>query len=688
MKNLYPLLILLFLSLSIYAQSPDKMSYQAVVRDANNTLVANQTVGMQISILQSTITGTVVYTETHSADTNINGLVSLEIGNGSSSDNFSEIDWSAGPYFIKTETDPTGGSSFTIIGTSQLMSVPYAMYAKSSGSSLPGPEGPAGFDGNSSSWKSLGTVGLPSAGIESGEFSLVYDPATWGDAGNTTHQLHISVNDTSANDFSQWFESVRPYDIVTIRSATNSAEAHNYEILPVTSTTASPPFQNNGPYTAFYGTTPNFFSARLRLINATSVPNSNGGPFAPTDPCYISFTKSGAAGPAGPAGAQGTAGQAGFDGNSSSWKSLGTVGIPPTGLQPGDFALVYDPGTWANAGNTTHQLHIGVDDAYGNSFVQWLKSVRPYDIITIRSVPNSPESHYYEVLPVTIPSASPPFQNNGPYTAFYGTSPNFFSARLRLINATSVPNLNGGPFAAGDLCHISFTKSGVDGLCNGFEGEYIGIGATLPISTPPTYGSVMFNSPFVGTVSKIIFYPEDVNQENLDDYFMSMNNFGYNGNRGLLTIASPANPNSNRYKLVYKVGSVYRITNSSGTAIQEIVVEVQFIGGTANANTTNIPFVSGKGLCYSFAPTGPAGLANAHLVTSAQPAGTTVPTTTVSYGEIEAIYFDVNRGSIVYQIGRSIPSFIELVVDPPGSRTNPTTQPRLTINDVRPFYPQ
>ena len=521
MKKLYPFLILLFLSLSIYAQSPEKMSYQAVVRDANNTLVANQTVGMRISILQSTITGPVVYTEIHSVDTNINGLVSLEIGNGSTSDDFSTIDWSAGPYFIKTETDPTGGSSFTIIGTSQLMSVPYAMYAKSSGSSLPGPEGPAGFDGNSSSWKSLGTVGLPSAGIESGEFSLVYDPATWGDAGNTTHQLHI-----------------------------------------------------------------------------------------------------------------------------------------------------------------------GVDDAYGNSFVQWLKSVRPYDIITIRSVPNSPESHYYEVLPVTIPSASPPFQNNGPYTAFYETSPNFFSARLRLINATSVPNLNGGPFAAGDLCHISFTKSGVDGSCNGFEGEYIGIGATLPISTPPTYGSVMFNSPFVGTVSKIIFYPEDVNQENLDDYFDAMNNFGYNGNRGLLTIASPATPNSNRYKLVYKVGSVYRITNSSGTAIQEIVVEVQFIGGTANANTTNIPFVSGKGLCYSFAPTGPAGLPRASLVTSAQPAGTTVPTTTVSYGEIEAIYFDVNRGSIVYQIAGSTPEFIELVVDPPGSSTNPTTQPRLTITNSGGTYPR
>ena len=357
-------------------------------------------------------------------------------------------------------------------------------------------------------------------------------------------------------------------------------------------------------------------------------------------------------------------------------------------MQPGEFALVYDPGTWANAGNTTHQLHIGVNDTYTNDFSQWLKSVRPYDIVTIRSTTNSAEAHNYEILPVTTATASPPFQNNGPYTAFFGISPNFFSARLRLINATSVPSSNGGPFAAGDLCHISFTKSGVDGSCNGFEGEYVGIGSSLPASTPPSYGAIMFNSTYVGTVSKIIFYPEDVNQENLDDYFDAMNNFGYNGNRGLLTIASPANPDSNRYTLVYQVLSTVLVPNSSGTAIQEIVVEVQFIGGTANANTTNIPFVTGKGLCYSFAPTGPAGLAKAYLVTSAQPAGTTVPTTTASYGEIEAIYFDVNRGSIVYQIAGSIPSFIELVVDPPGSSTNPTTQPRLTITNVGSQYPR
>ena len=134
MKNITPFLFLL-ITFSFFAQSPDKMSYQAVIRDATNTLLTNQSVGMQISILQTTTTGTAVYTETQTVTTNTNGLVSLEIGMGVTSDDFSAIDWKAGPYFIKTETDPTGGSSYTITGTSQLMSVPFAMYAKSSGSS-------------------------------------------------------------------------------------------------------------------------------------------------------------------------------------------------------------------------------------------------------------------------------------------------------------------------------------------------------------------------------------------------------------------------------------------------------------------------------------------------------------------------------------------------------------------------
>ena len=159
MKKFHTLFFFLLTTISVFAQSPEKMSYQAVIRDATNTLLTNQSVGMQISILQTTINGTSVYTETQTVTTNINGLVSIEIGSGVSSDSFSAIDWSAGPYFIKTETDPDGGDVYTITGTSQLMSVPYAMYAKTSGSSTPGPQGAQGAQGPQGATGPIGPTG-------------------------------------------------------------------------------------------------------------------------------------------------------------------------------------------------------------------------------------------------------------------------------------------------------------------------------------------------------------------------------------------------------------------------------------------------------------------------------------------------------------------------------------------------
>jgi hypothetical protein len=131
MKKLFSLLAALVITASTFAQAPEKMSYQAVVRDSGVNLVTNQVVGMQISILQTTATGTAVYVETQTPTTNVNGLVTLEIGTGSFvSGDFTTIDWSADSYFIKTETDPAGGDIYTITGISQLMSVPYALHAK------------------------------------------------------------------------------------------------------------------------------------------------------------------------------------------------------------------------------------------------------------------------------------------------------------------------------------------------------------------------------------------------------------------------------------------------------------------------------------------------------------------------------------------------------------------------------
>jgi hypothetical protein len=131
MRNIVLLLVAVLLTASAQAQSPEKMSYQAVVRNATNNLVTNQGVGMQISLLQTSPSGTAVYVETHTPTTNANGLVTLEIGSGTVvSGSMSTIDWSAGPYFIQTATDPTGGTTYSITGTSQLMSVPYALHSK------------------------------------------------------------------------------------------------------------------------------------------------------------------------------------------------------------------------------------------------------------------------------------------------------------------------------------------------------------------------------------------------------------------------------------------------------------------------------------------------------------------------------------------------------------------------------
>lgn len=131
MNNLGAIFAVLATTASLMAQAPQKMSYQAVVRNSANALVTNQNVGMQISILQGNSSGAIVYMETQTPTSNANGLVSLEIGGGTVvNGNFAAIDWSNGPYFIKTETDPAGGTNYSITGTNQLLTVPYALYAK------------------------------------------------------------------------------------------------------------------------------------------------------------------------------------------------------------------------------------------------------------------------------------------------------------------------------------------------------------------------------------------------------------------------------------------------------------------------------------------------------------------------------------------------------------------------------
>jgi hypothetical protein len=121
----------MFMGYMNMAQVPHTFSYQMVIRNGNNELVANTTVGIRIGLLGGYAADTVWYEEEHKVKTNLNGLAYITIGKGTILKGaISTIDWTRGPFFIKSETDPTGGTNYSLIIVSQMLSVPYAIYAK------------------------------------------------------------------------------------------------------------------------------------------------------------------------------------------------------------------------------------------------------------------------------------------------------------------------------------------------------------------------------------------------------------------------------------------------------------------------------------------------------------------------------------------------------------------------------
>ena len=135
MKKITTLVAACLIAIAGFAQAPQRMTYQAVVRNSSDALVQSSPIGMRVSILQGSVTGAAAYVETHATQTNQNGLLNIEIGGGNVVTGIYEngIFWAGGPYFLKTEIDPLGGANYTITATSELLSVPYSNYASISG---------------------------------------------------------------------------------------------------------------------------------------------------------------------------------------------------------------------------------------------------------------------------------------------------------------------------------------------------------------------------------------------------------------------------------------------------------------------------------------------------------------------------------------------------------------------------
>jgi hypothetical protein len=148
----------------LFAQSPLKFNYQGIARDASGNAIASQNIGLKISIIDGTMAGPVVYAETFTPTTNAYGLFVVAIGTGAVvSGSMASINWGVGGKFIKIEMDPAGGVSYTNLGTTELLSVPYALYAASGvGSPGPtGPQGPAGAPGATGPAGPQGAQGIP-----------------------------------------------------------------------------------------------------------------------------------------------------------------------------------------------------------------------------------------------------------------------------------------------------------------------------------------------------------------------------------------------------------------------------------------------------------------------------------------------------------------------------------------------
>lgn len=187
----YMIAFLIFIGL--HAQSPEGFNYQAVVRNSSGEVLTNQSVGIRMTLIQGSANGSNVYRETFTKTTNGFGLINLVIGTGNvSTGSFSTIDWASGPYFLETAIDQNGGTNYSVLGTSQLMSVPFAMYAASAAND--GADGEDGADGKSAYelWLEAGNSGTEDDFLA----SLVGEGGTPQDLSLSGTELSISEGST------------------------------------------------------------------------------------------------------------------------------------------------------------------------------------------------------------------------------------------------------------------------------------------------------------------------------------------------------------------------------------------------------------------------------------------------------------------------------------------------------------
>ncbi len=380
MKNTLLILsaVILF-SLSLSAQVPQGFNYQAIARNNSGAVIANQNIGLEIKLRQTTATGTVVYSETHSVTSSTIGLLNLVVGAGTvTTGTFSSIDWPAGPYFIEIGMDVTGGTNYTVMGTQQLMSVPYALYATNSGAQgaqgttgvtgptgavgatgdigATGDAGPTGDMGATGTMGATGDIGVTGAVGTTGAVGATGDMGATGAVGpvGTTGDIGVTgstgstgatgpVGDKYATTSSTTMDIEAVSTPISFVVETGLAYSIGQDVIIAFSSTE----QMTGTITAYNSTT-----GAIDVTVATSTGSGTG-----LQPWSVNLK--GAPGPAGPAGPVGATGNNGAIGSTG---ATGTIGV--TGAT-GDVGTTGATGSTGVTGPTGTIGSTGADGAVG-----------------------------------------------------------------------------------------------------------------------------------------------------------------------------------------------------------------------------------------------------------------------------------------------------------------------------------
>jgi hypothetical protein len=300
MKKFF-LVFSIFVALNVLAQVPQGINYQAVIRNSNGTTVNNTTVGLRMRIIQGSAAGTPVYAESFTETTTNIGLVNVVLGQGAViAGSFSTIDWGAGPYFLEIASDPTGGTNYTVMGTQQMMSVPFALYAENSGT--PGPQGATGPQGPQGEQGPIGLTGLQGPAGEAGPQGPQGVPGPAGTNG-------IGITTTINNGNGTYTFNYSDGSSFTTGNLTGPQGAAG-------ATGAQGPIGLTGPQgiQGPAGATGPQGPAGTNGIGITSTINNGNGTYTFNYSDGSSFTTSNLTGPQGPQGIQGLQGATGPQG--------------------------------------------------------------------------------------------------------------------------------------------------------------------------------------------------------------------------------------------------------------------------------------------------------------------------------------------------------------------------------------